>query len=195
MPKDITEENMQARLRGMILMAFSNKFGWLVLTTGNKSEMSTGYATLYGDMAGGLAVIKDVPKMLVYSLCRYRNGIGEVIPERIMTKAPTAELRENQKDSRFLAALRRARPDRRPVRGRRCPVRPDSQRERFRRGDGCAASRPWSIRANISGRQSPPGMKITPPGVRQGQADAYHQQIFGGGIWNLTSCCAGLPLN
>lgn len=97
--KDITEENIQARIRGNILMAFSNKFGWLVLTTGNKSEMSTGYATLYGDMAGGLAVIKDVPKMLVYALSRYRNSVAPVIPERILTKAPTAELRPNQKDS------------------------------------------------------------------------------------------------
>ncbi|MGE5309000.1 MAG: NAD+ synthase [Deltaproteobacteria bacterium] len=98
-PRDITEENLQARIRGNILMAFSNKFGWLVLTTGNKSEMSVGYATLYGDMAGGLAVIKDVPKMLVYELCRYRNSLKPVIPQRIMEKAPTAELRPNQKDT------------------------------------------------------------------------------------------------
>ncbi|MBI4972378.1 MAG: NAD+ synthase [Candidatus Omnitrophica bacterium] len=97
--RDITEENLQARIRGNILMALSNKFGWLVLTTGNKSEMSTGYATLYGDMAGGFAVIKDVPKTLVYRLARYRNLQGAVIPERIFTKAPTAELRPNQKDS------------------------------------------------------------------------------------------------
>jgi NAD+ synthase (glutamine-hydrolysing) len=97
--RDITEENLQARIRGTILMAFSNKFGWLVLTTGNKSEMSTGYATLYGDMAGGLAVIKDVPKILVYELCRYRNALSAVIPQRIIDKAPTAELRLNQKDT------------------------------------------------------------------------------------------------
>lgn len=92
------EENLQARIRGNILMAFSNKFGWLVLTTGNKSEMSTGYATLYGDMAGGLAVIKDVPKTLVYKLSGYRNSICRVIPERVFTKAPTAELKPNQTD-------------------------------------------------------------------------------------------------
>jgi NAD+ synthase (glutamine-hydrolysing) len=79
-------------------MALSNKFGWLVLTTGNKSEMSTGYATLYGDMAGGLAVIKDVPKTLVYKLAKYRNSIGRVIPESVLKKEPTAELRPNQKD-------------------------------------------------------------------------------------------------
>ncbi|MDD5477806.1 MAG: NAD+ synthase [Candidatus Omnitrophica bacterium] len=96
--RDTAEENLQARIRGNILMAFSNKFGWLVLTTGNKSEMSTGYATLYGDMAGGLAVIKDVPKTLVYKLSRYRNSICQVIPERVFTKAPTAELKPNQKD-------------------------------------------------------------------------------------------------
>ena len=99
MGSDITEENLQARIRGNILMALSNKFKWLVLTTGNKSEMSTGYATLYGDMAGGFAVIKDVPKILVYELAKYRNSLGAVIPDRVLTKEPTAELRPNQKDS------------------------------------------------------------------------------------------------
>ena len=97
--KNIAEENVQARIRGNILMALSNKFGWLVLTTGNKSEMSTGYATLYGDMAGGFAVIKDVPKMLVYKIARYRNSVALVIPESIFVKAPTAELAPHQKDS------------------------------------------------------------------------------------------------
>ncbi len=98
---DVTEENLQARIRGNILMALSNKFGWMVLTTGNKSEMSVGYATLYGDMAGGFAVIKDVPKTLVYELSHWRNDQGEtpVIPERCMTRAPTAELRPDQKDT------------------------------------------------------------------------------------------------
>ena len=96
--RDTAEENLQARIRGNILMAFSNKFGWLVLTTGNKSEMSTGYATLYGDMAGGFAVIKDVPKTLVYKLARYRNSVCQVIPERVFTKAPSAELKPDQKD-------------------------------------------------------------------------------------------------
>jgi len=100
--RDTTEENLQARIRGNILMAFSNKFGWLVLTTGNKSEMSTGYATLYGDMAGGFAVIKDVPKTLVYKLSRYRNSISQVIPERVFTKPPTAELKPNQLDQDIL---------------------------------------------------------------------------------------------
>jgi len=99
--QDVTEENLQARIRGNLLMALSNKFGWLVLTTGNKSEMSVGYATLYGDMAGGFAVIKDVPKTLVYGICRCINRISAkaVIPDRVLTKAPTAELRPNQKDS------------------------------------------------------------------------------------------------
>ncbi|TFG67183.1 MAG: NAD+ synthase, partial [Anaerolineales bacterium] len=101
MPSDVTEENLQARIRGNYLMALSNKFGWMVLTTGNKSEMSVGYATLYGDMAGGYAVIKDVLKMLVYDLCTWRNTVGDhpVIPERCITRPPTAELRPNQKDS------------------------------------------------------------------------------------------------
>ena len=98
---DVTEENLQARIRGNILMALSNKFGWLVLTTGNKSEMSVGYATLYGDMAGGFGVIKDVPKTLVYALakCANQRAGRTLIPKRVMTKAPTAELRPGQKDS------------------------------------------------------------------------------------------------
>ena len=97
-PPGITEENVQSRTRGVILMAISNKFGAMVLTTGNKSEMSVGYATLYGDMNGGYNPIKDVYKTEVYRLAAWRNGQGLVIPERIITKAPTAELRENQKD-------------------------------------------------------------------------------------------------
>jgi NAD+ synthase (glutamine-hydrolysing) len=97
---DTTEENLQARIRGNLLMAFSNKFGHLVLTTGNKSEMSVGYATLYGDMAGGFAVIKDVPKTMVYGLARLRNlrGTVPVIPKRTLDRPPTAELRPDQKD-------------------------------------------------------------------------------------------------
>ena len=98
LPDDATEENIQARIRGTLLMALSNKTGSLVLTTGNKSEMAVGYCTLYGDMAGGFAVIKDIFKTLVYRLCAYRNGIADVIPQRILTRAPSAELRENQTD-------------------------------------------------------------------------------------------------
>jgi NAD+ synthase (glutamine-hydrolysing) len=99
--RDITEENLQARIRGNLLMAFSNKFGWLVLTTGNKSEMSVGYATLYGDMAGGFAVIKDVPKTLVYDICKWRNSSEKAgpIPDRVLWKEPTAELKPDQRDT------------------------------------------------------------------------------------------------
>jgi NAD+ synthase (glutamine-hydrolysing) len=105
--EDATEENIQARVRGTLLMALSNKFGSIVLTTGNKSEMATGYCTLYGDMAGGFAVIKDVAKTLVYRLCEWKNAqpskradgsLGPVIPERIITRPPSAELRPDQKD-------------------------------------------------------------------------------------------------
>jgi NAD+ synthase (glutamine-hydrolysing) len=106
---DLTEENLQARIRGNLLMALSNKFGWLVLTTGNKSEMSVGYTTLYGDLAGGFAVIKDVFKTLVYRLCEWRNDPvgalegslrlgGQVIPPSIIERAPSAELRHDQRD-------------------------------------------------------------------------------------------------
>ncbi|MGC8868701.1 MAG: NAD+ synthase [Sulfurihydrogenibium sp.] len=100
---DTTEENLQARIRGNILMALSNKFGWIVLSTGNKSEMSVGYSTLYGDMVGGFAVLKDVLKTKVYELCRYRNSISKVIPDRVLTKPPSAELRPNQTDEAELA--------------------------------------------------------------------------------------------
>jgi len=95
---DVTEENIQARIRGNILMAFSNKFGYLVLSTGNKSELAVGYCTLYGDMSGGLAVISDVPKTMVYELAHYINRKGEVIPKEILEKPPSAELRPNQTD-------------------------------------------------------------------------------------------------
>ena len=97
-PADTTEENIQARCRGVLLMAISNKKGRMVLTTGNKSEMAVGYATLYGDMCGGFAPIKDVCKTLVYKLCRYRNSVSPVIPERVLTRPPSAELREDQCD-------------------------------------------------------------------------------------------------
>lgn len=97
-PANITEENLQARIRSNIIMSFSNKFGHLVIATGNKSETSVGYSTLYGDMAGGLSIIKDVPKTLVYELAEYRNTISPVIPESIIKREPTAELKPNQKD-------------------------------------------------------------------------------------------------
>lgn len=106
---DLTEENLQSRIRGTVLMALSNKFGWLVLSTSNKSEAAVGYATLYGDTVGGYSVIKDVPKLLVYDLCRWRNeqgrfdgSPGEVIPENVLTKPPSAELRPDQRDDQSL---------------------------------------------------------------------------------------------
>lgn len=98
LPWDTAEENLQARIRGTLLMALSNKYGSIVLTTGNKSETAVGYSTLYGDLAGGFAVIKDILKTLVYRLCRYRNSIAPVIPERILTRAPSAELKGDQTD-------------------------------------------------------------------------------------------------
>ena len=99
LPPDATEENIQARSRGLLLMAISNKLGKMLLSTGNKSEMAVGYATLYGDMAGGFAPLKDCTKTLVYQLANYRNAIARVIPERVISRAPTAELRHDQKDS------------------------------------------------------------------------------------------------
>jgi len=103
-PSELTDENLQSRIRGVLLMAVSNARGWIVLTTGNKSELATGYSTLYGDSAGGFAVIKDVPKLLVYRLCRYRNATAgtDRIPEAILDKAPSAELRPDQRDDQSL---------------------------------------------------------------------------------------------
>ncbi len=95
---DTTEENIQARVRGTLLMAMSNKFGAMVVTTGNKSEMAVGYSTLYGDMAGGYAILKDVSKTLVYQLCLWRNALSHVIVDRVISRAPSAELRADQKD-------------------------------------------------------------------------------------------------
>ncbi|MDD5156114.1 MAG: NAD+ synthase, partial [Candidatus Omnitrophica bacterium] len=158
--RDITEENIQARIRGNVLMAFSNKFGWLVLTTGNKSEMSTGYATLYGDMAGGLAVIKDVPKMLVYKLSRYRNSLNPVIPEDIIRRPPTAELRPNQKDADSLPPYETLDPilkayveeDRKLGKIIASGFDKETVVKVLRMVDGSEYKR----------RQSPPGIKITP---------------------------------
>jgi len=107
-PVGLTDENLQSRIRGVLLMALSNATGWIVLTTGNKSEMATGYSTLYGDSAGGFAVIKDVPKTLVYDLCRYRNtqavleGLTPPIPDSVLDKPPSAELRPDQRDDQSL---------------------------------------------------------------------------------------------
>ena len=104
LPPGLAEENLQSRIRGVLLMALSNKLGWLVLTTSNKSESAVGYATLYGDTAGGFSVLKDVPKLLVYDLCRWRNGRpgGPVIPPNVLVKPPSAELRPDQRDDQSL---------------------------------------------------------------------------------------------
>ncbi len=167
-PADATEENIQARARGMTLMALSNKFGYLVLSTGNKSEMSVGYATLYGDMAGGFAILKDVYKTTVYGLSRWRNAhfpegsLGPkaaVIPERVLTKAPTAELKPNQRDQDTLppyAALDDI---------LYCLIEKDmSVDEIAARGhDRETVSRVWRMLdvAEYKRRQAPPGVKIT----------------------------------
>ena len=165
---DTTEENIQSRIRGVILMAISNKLGPLVLTTGNKSEMSVGYATLYGDMAGGFSVLKDVYKTTVFALCRLRNArrpqgclgpAGPVIPERIITKPPTAELRADQKDEDSLppyVVLDRV------LHGL---VEEDlSPRELVERGEDAAVVRKVSNLLDLAEykrRQAPPGVKIT----------------------------------
>ncbi len=159
--EDTTEENLQARIRGNLLMAFSNKFGWLVLTTGNKSEMSVGYATLYGDMAGGFAVIKDVPKMLVYDISVWRNSIveGPVIPERVLWKEPTAELKHNQKDSDTLPPY----PVLDPI--LRSYIEDEVSFEEILKM-GCETECVKKVigmvdRSEYKRRQSPPGIKIT----------------------------------
>ncbi|MCU0665621.1 MAG: NAD+ synthase [Candidatus Omnitrophica bacterium] len=160
MPKNIAEENLQARIRGNMLMALSNKFGYLVVTTGNKSEMSTGYATLYGDMAGGFALIKDVPKVLVYKLAYYRNSLSAVIPDRILTKEPTAELKPNQKDSDTLPVYEELDPVLKAY------VEEDRDLEEMIKSgfDAQVASRVISMvdKSEYKRRQSPPGVKITP---------------------------------
>lgn len=159
---DITEENLQARIRGNILMAFSNKFGWLVLTTGNKSEMSVGYATLYGDMAGGFAVIKDVPKTLVYELCKWRNEKEgrDLIPQRVLWKEPTAELKPDQRDTDTLPPY----PVLDPI--LKAYVEEDRRFDDIVKLD-CSIECVKKVvgmvdHAEYKRRQAPPGVKITP---------------------------------
>lgn len=157
---DTTEENIQARIRGTLLMALSNKFGWLVLATGNKSEMSVGYATLYGDMAGGFAVLKDVPKTLVYSLARWRNGRRRVIPEGVITRAPTAELRAGQKDSDTLPPYEILDPILKLYVEEDTP--PDEIVAQGYPADVVAKVVAMVDRNEYKRRQAPPGVKITP---------------------------------
>ena len=157
----VAEENIQARIRGNILMALCNKFGYLLLTTGNKSELATGYCTLYGDMAGGFAVLKDITKSEVFDLCRYRNSIdGSVIPERVITKPPSAELRADQKDTDSLPPYAELDPI---LRGY---VEDDRSLEEL-----VAAGHDPQVVARViqlvdaseyKRRQAPPGIKITP---------------------------------
>jgi len=162
---DVTEENLQARIRGNLLMALSNKFGWLVLTTGNKSEMSVGYATLYGDMAGGFAVIKDVPKTMVYDLCRHinRRAGKEIIPGRVLTKEPSAELAPGQKDSDALPPYDVLDPILRAYveedRGFAEMVHLGFKPKDVHRVIGLVD------KSEYKRRQSPPGIKITPRGL------------------------------
>ena len=199
-PFGLTDENLQSRLRGVLLMAVSNAKGWIVLTTGNKSEMATGYSTLYGDSAGGFAVIKDVPKTLVYDLCRYRNtqavleGLPGPIPDSVLDKPPSAELRPDQRDDQslppyeeldpVLAGLRRARPH--GGRSGRGGLRP-------RRG------RPGRAPGRRRRVQAPPeaaGRAHHDQGLRQGPAHADHQPLpllgaRGVGWWLRPSAPAG----
>ncbi|MGH7184934.1 MAG: NAD+ synthase [Pseudomonadota bacterium] len=157
---DVAEENIQARIRGTLLMALSNKCGWLLLATGNKSEYSCGYATLYGDMAGGFALIKDVPKMLVYELARWRNRRGEVIPQGIIDRAPTAELRPGQKDTDSLPPYEILDPI------LKLYVEDDTPPDDIvaRGFDAATVARVIAMvdRNEYKRRQAPPGVKITP---------------------------------
>jgi NAD+ synthase (glutamine-hydrolysing) len=162
LPEDTTEENIQARIRGNILMALSNKFHGLVVSTGNKSEMSVGYSTLYGDMAGGFALLKDVPKMLVYELARYVNSRGPkpVIPDYIITRAPSAELRPDQRDQDTLPPY--------PVLDAilEAYIEKDMSAESIIEMGFPADTVRWVIHrvdsAEYKRRQSAPGIKITP---------------------------------
>jgi NAD+ synthase (glutamine-hydrolysing) len=156
---DVTEENIQARIRGNILMAISNKFGYLLLSTGNKSELAVGYCTLYGDMSGGLSVISDLPKTLVYQLAQFINRHAEVIPQEIIEKPPSAELRPNQCDQDTLPPYEILDHILNLYLNERC-----SENEIIAQSFDPETVR-WVIRAidrnEYKRRQSPPGIKIT----------------------------------
>ena len=156
----VAEENLQPRIRSMILHALSNKFGYIVLTTGNKSEIATGYCTLYGDMAGGFAVLKDITKTTVYELSRYRNSLGLAIPERILTKPPSAELKPGQKDSDSLPPYEELDPI---LRGYvEEDLTPDELVAAGNRPETVARVIQLVDRSEYKRRQAPPGVKITP---------------------------------
>ena len=156
----VAEENLQPRIRATILYALSNKFGYIVLSTGNKSELATGYGTLYGDMAGGYAVLKDITKTTVYELCRYRNTLSPAIPERVLTKPPSAELKPGQKDTDSLPPYEELDPI---LRGY---IEEDRSPEEL----VAAGHKPETVarviqlvdRSEYKRRQAPPGVKITP---------------------------------
>jgi NAD+ synthase (glutamine-hydrolysing) len=156
----VAEENLQPRIRSTILHALSNKFGYIVLATGNKSELATGYGTLYGDIAGGYGVLKDVLKTTVYELCRYRNSIKPAIPERVLTKAPTAELKPNQKDVDSLPPYEELDPI---LRGYvEDDLSPDELVAAGHRPETVARVVGLVDRSEYKRRQAPPGVKITP---------------------------------
>ncbi len=157
---DVTEENIQSRLRGLVVMALSNKFGWLPLATGNKSEMSVGYATLYGDMAGGFAPLKDVSKLQVFALARWRNQLGAIIPEHSITRPPSAELRPDQLDADSLPPYELLDPILTRYVERESSVE-DIVAQGFDRATVERVAR-LVDRAEHKRRQSPPGVKITP---------------------------------
>jgi NAD+ synthase (glutamine-hydrolysing) len=160
LPEDLAEENIQARARGVVLMALSNKFGWMVLATGNKSEMATGFSTIYGDMVGGFAVIKDVNKTRVYELCRERNRRSPVIPEEVLTKPPSAELRPGQRDDQSL-----------PPYDELDPILEAYIEDDLTAGELVQAGYDEALvrrvvtlvdRAEYKRRQAPPGVRVTP---------------------------------
>ena len=185
-PRDVTEENVQARARGMLLMALSNKFGELLVTTGNKSEMSVGYATLYGDMCGGYSVVKDIYKTELYALARWRNEHrpedalgpqGRVIPESSLTKAPTAELRPNQTDQDSLppyevldAILHDLIEDERSV---------DEIAARGIARETIARVQRMLYAAEYKRRQAPPRRQDHAPQLRARSAVSDHQRVSG----------------
>jgi NAD+ synthase (glutamine-hydrolysing) len=156
----VAEENIQPRVRSTILHGLSNKFGYIVLTTGNKSELATGYGTLYGDMAGGFAVLKDITKTMVYELCRYRNSLGPAIPDRVLTKPPTAELKPDQKDSDSLPPYEELDPI---LRGYvEEDLGPEELVAAGNRAEVVARVIQLVDRSEYKRRQYPPGVKITP---------------------------------
>ena len=157
---DVTEENIQSRIRGNLLMALSNKYGSLLLTTGNKSEMAVGYCTLYGDMNGGLAVIADLPKMMVYRVSRWRNQRGADIPESTLTKAPSAELRPDQTDQDSLPPYEVLDRDS-GIAHRAVPIRGRNHRARVSTRRRSAGSSGWCGMRSSRRKQAAPVLKVT----------------------------------